>query len=112
MLRFILSKTALQGPAGSSVVRTKSTEPAKISADPGVYIAPTEELSSKDPSPDVVQSADVAPFPTAPLSVYEALSQIVSSTPALAVGVAETIINPDIVTAAVPLLFVVLNDTE
>jgi hypothetical protein len=60
----------VQGAGGASVVSVRVTEPAAISAAPGVYTAfNTVALGENVPSPEVVQVPFVAPPPIEPFRV-------------------------------------------
>ena len=65
----MLSCTAGQDPAGSSVVMVKVMLPAVLSALPGVYVAPGSAALSKVPSPPEVQVMLEALPPKDPESV-------------------------------------------
>ena len=91
--------TAPQGPAGSSVVYVNVTDPAAISAAPGVYTA-VGVLLLKDPVPLVVHVAEVAPPPKEPAIVAVLPAQITNDEPAdtVATGLTVTRTVPDFVT--------------
>ena len=80
------SDAAVHGPAGSSVVRVNVTDPATLSAAPGVYVAFSRVASLKVPSPDVVHVEEDAPPPIAPASAKVPLWQPDWSAFASAVG--------------------------
>jgi hypothetical protein len=69
MVNTIVDVTALQGPAGSLVVKVKVTLPAAISAAEGVYVAVKSDVLLKVPDPEVDHKAEVAPPPMVPANV-------------------------------------------
>ena len=81
-LRTISSEDALHGPAGSSVVKVKTIDPAIRSAALGVYVAFNKFASSNVPVPLVVQDAEVAEPPINPFKVMLSSEQIDASAPA------------------------------
>ena len=66
MVNSIASLTAVQVPAGSSVVIVNVTNPAVISAAEGVYVAATKIALSNVPVPEVVHVDEVALPPLVP----------------------------------------------
>ena len=101
------SDTALQTPAGSSVVKVNVTEPAVISAADGVYVAVNVALSGLNvPVPPLHVPVEALP-PTEPARVTVGASeQVTWSTPAFAMAGVLT------VTVAVLLLVIALLQVQ